>query len=69
MERTPEIEEVLRQCYLQTKVCAKVLFPERFFRPFSTLHDQIFNVLDDCSTHIFEGGGTCQEIHLIFVFA
>lgn len=42
-----EIKDVLARCYASTKVCAKVLFPERFFRPFSRLHDEIFKVLDD----------------------
>ena len=49
MERSNEMDEILRQCYLSTKVCSKVLFPERFHRPFSTLHDEIFKVLDDDS--------------------
>jgi hypothetical protein len=30
-----------------TEVCAKTLFPERFTLPFSSLHRQIFNILDD----------------------
>ena len=51
MERSFEVDEILKQCYLSTKVCAKVLFPERFFRPFSTLHDEIFNILDNDDIH------------------
>ena len=47
MEKTPEIKEILKSCYRSTKVASKVLFPERFFRPFSSLHDEIFKVLDD----------------------
>jgi len=47
MERTPEIDNVLEKCYLSTKTSAKVLFPDRFHRNFSTLHDEIFKVLDD----------------------
>ena len=49
MEKTPEIKEILKACYRSTKVASKVLFPERFYRPFSSLHDQIFKVLDDDS--------------------
>ena len=38
---------VLESCFLSTKVASKALFPERFFRPFSKLHDEIFSLLDD----------------------
>ena len=44
-----ELKEIAAQCYASTKVCAKVLFPDRFTRPFSPLHDEIFSVLDDDS--------------------
>jgi phage terminase large subunit-like protein len=46
---TPEIKDILAKCYGSTKFMAKILFPERFYLPFSGLHDQIFNVLDDTS--------------------
>jgi len=49
MEKTQEIKDILKSCYRSTKVASKVLFPERFYRPFSSLHDQIFKVLDDDS--------------------
>jgi len=42
-----ELQRVLGACYLSTKVASRVLFPERFYRPFSELHDQIFDLLDD----------------------
>jgi len=51
MERTPEVDEILKQCFLSTKVCAKVLFPERFFRAFSSLHNEIFDILDNDNIH------------------
>src|SRR5574343_466421 len=37
----------MARCYLDTRHCAKVFFPERFDRPFCSLHDVIFNLLDD----------------------
>jgi len=43
------IKLILSQCYLSTKVTAKILFPDRFYLPFSSLHDTIFDVLDDDS--------------------
>lgn len=46
---TPEVRDILAKCYSSTKFMAKILFPERFYLPFSTLHDQIFNILDDTS--------------------
>lgn len=42
-----EAKLLMSQCFLSTKVCAKILFPERFYRPFSTLHDKIFEILDN----------------------
>ena len=45
----PEVKDIMAQCYASTRVSAKVLFPERFWLPFSALHDEIFKVLDDDS--------------------
>lgn len=42
-----EVKNLLTECYMSTKVTAKVLFPERFHLPFSPLHDAIFAALDD----------------------
>jgi hypothetical protein len=47
--KTPELKRIMAACSLSTKVCGKVLFPERFYNPFSTLHDEIFKLLDDDS--------------------
>lgn len=48
-EDRDQIKDIMAQCYLSTKMTSKVLFPERFFRPFSTLSDAIFTILDDDS--------------------
>ena len=37
---------LLSQCFLSTKVTAKIVFPDRFYLPFSSLHDKIFEILD-----------------------
>lgn len=42
-----EIKELMAQCYLSTKVCAKVIFPESFERPFASVTDPIFAALDN----------------------
>lgn len=44
-----DLKEIMARCCLSTKTSAKVLFPERFHRPFSGLTDQIFKALDDDS--------------------
>ncbi len=44
-----QIEEEFEKCFLDLKRFAKVIFPETFFLPFSYLHDQIFEVLNDNS--------------------
>jgi len=45
----PEVQDILKRCFLSTKTASKVLFPERFDLPFSALHDEIFKILDDDS--------------------
>jgi hypothetical protein len=40
------LKEVLSQCYSSTQICAKTLFPEAFYAPFSDLHKQIFQLID-----------------------
>lgn len=47
--KTPEMEALLTQCYLSTQVSANVLFPERIFRPFNSMHEEVFSLLDDDS--------------------
>lgn len=47
--RTDEVEEVIANCFLSTKTTAKVLFPERITRPFTSIHDILFQLLDDDS--------------------
>jgi hypothetical protein len=42
-----DIQEVMQRCYGSTQVTAKVMFPERFQLPFSTLHQEIFKILDN----------------------
>jgi len=44
-----DLKDIAAMCYKSTKACASILFPDRFTRPFSGLHDQIFSVLDDDS--------------------
>lgn len=44
-----DIKTIMSQCFLSTKATAKTLFPDRFTLPFSSLHDEIFKVLDDDS--------------------
>jgi hypothetical protein len=43
----PEIQAAIAKCYLSTKTFCRTIFPERFSRPFSSITDQIFKVLDD----------------------
>jgi hypothetical protein len=43
------LEKVMAECYLRTEVFSKTIFPERFSRAFTSLHDEIFNLLDDPS--------------------
>lgn len=66
-----ELKEIAAQCCASTKVCAKVLFPDRFTRPFSPLHDTIFDVLDDDSIQLAcieapRGWGKTSCVNLAF---
>lgn len=40
------LQESLQRCYEDTRICAKTLFPDAFYTNFSTLHDQIFDLID-----------------------
>lgn len=42
-----EAKALMAQCFLSTKVAAKIIFPDRFYLPFSSLHDTIYRILDD----------------------
>ncbi len=44
-----ELVDILAECSTSLKMISKVLFPERFYREFDPLHDEIFEVLDDLS--------------------
>ncbi len=46
-----EISDILAECYKSTKKFAEVFFPDRFFRKFSAIHDDIFALLDDPKLH------------------
>ena len=41
-----ELLEILAHCYNSTKITSKIILGDRFWRPFSSLHDQIFDLLD-----------------------
>lgn len=43
----PRIREELAQCSISTEYTAKLLFPQRFFRPFSSIHRKIFEAIDN----------------------
>lgn len=49
LKEDQNIQGVMERCFGSTKVSAKVLFPERFELPFSSLHDEIFKIIDDDS--------------------
>jgi|ADurb_Ile_03_Slu_FD_contig_121_94962_length_10970_multi_4_in_0_out_0_6 hypothetical protein len=44
---TDDIKEIMAQCCLSTKMTAISLFPDRFYLPFSPMHELIFDLLDD----------------------
>ncbi len=44
-----DIQDILESCMRSTKVTAKVMFPERFYSSFASLHNELFRVLDDDS--------------------
>ena len=46
LARDYSIDEVLSYCSASTRVCAKTLFPDLFYSPFSSIHDEIFRLID-----------------------
>ena len=47
--RSPEVQQILLSCIGNTKATAKVMYPDRFTRPFAKMHEKVFKVLDDDS--------------------
>lgn len=45
--RSEDIEDVMAQCFASTKIAAKTLFPDRVSRPFTSIHDVLFDLMDD----------------------
>ena len=45
----PQLLEAYSNCVISTKVFSQTFMPERFNRPFSSLHDLIFRLIDDDS--------------------
>jgi len=46
-EEKDQIKGLMSQCFLSTKVSAKILFPESFSRPFASVTDPVFEALDN----------------------
>jgi hypothetical protein len=70
-ERTQEVKDLMLECYEKTRRLAEILFPERFYLPFSEMHDKIFEVLDDDSIKkvvitAFRGFGKTSIVDLAF---
>ena len=47
--RGQEFTDILARSYLSTKVFGKTFLPERFYRPFGSIHEKIFDLIDDDS--------------------
>ncbi len=43
---SPEVQDLLVECIRSTKFFCKTFFPDVFHAPFSSLHDQIFDLID-----------------------
>lgn len=52
LKQDDALQEIMVACYASTKTTCKVLFPERFNLPFSSMHEQIFRILDDDSIQL-----------------
>lgn len=66
-----ELQSILTDCYLSTRITARTLFPDRFNLPFYTIHDPLFAVLDDPTIRMFaitapRGFGKTSIINLAY---
>ena len=43
-----ELSDLMAECYRNTKFMAQLLFPDMFYAPMSSLHDQFFDFIDNC---------------------
>lgn len=41
-----DIGQVMAKCYADSRKTAKVFFPKRFYRPFTSVHDEVFKLID-----------------------
>lgn len=46
LKNDAEIKEIMQKCYLDQKFFNQTMMPDRFFRSFSSLHDQIYAALE-----------------------
>lgn len=46
LSKDEELKRILGLCASSTKYCAKTLFSDTFYSPFSSLHNAIFNLID-----------------------
>lgn len=51
LKHDPSIRNLMVECAASTRTTCDIMFKERFWLPFSSLHDLIFRVLDDDSIH------------------
>ena len=47
MSSDSELSDIMEDCYNSTQLFASTFLNERFYRPFDTLHKQIFDIIDD----------------------
>lgn len=50
-----ELDNILAQCLINIKTCCGVIFPDIFYAPFSILHQQIFDIVDQAFSMIAQG--------------
>jgi len=43
-----ELEDILAECYRSTQFMAQLLYPHEFYSPMTSVHDQVFDFLDNC---------------------
>ena len=69
VQEDPELQATLENFYLKSSVWCSSVFPERFYRPFSPKHQELFDVLDNRSIQkvlvvCFRGFGKSSIVQL-----
>jgi len=49
LQKSQEVKDLMARCYASTRTTAELLFPDRITRKCRSVHDKLFDLMDDDS--------------------